>query len=95
VIIGSLAIIPKALFPLLQKANQTLTIPFTIPFFGIELKSKAIKMNTAESIILREKFIQGVNLALKRLIERTKKEDGELVISRNGKVIRVKARDLE
>jgi hypothetical protein len=34
-------------------------------------------------------------LAQKRLIEKTKKEDGELVVVRDGKVVRIKARDLE
>lgn len=52
-------------------------------------------MTPQEVDLLRKKIGEGINLALKRLIERTKKEDGELVISRDGKVIRVKARDLE
>jgi hypothetical protein len=42
-----------------------------------------------------EKFTAGFTLATKRLIEITKKEDGELVISKNGKPVRVKARDLK
>jgi len=33
-------------------------------------------------------------LAIHRLVEKTKKEDGELVVSRDGKVVTVKARDL-
>ena len=33
--------------------------------------------------------------AQKRLIEKTKKEDGELVVVRDGKVVRIKARDLK
>lgn len=33
-------------------------------------------------------------MSFSRLVEKTKKEDGELVISRNGKIVRVKARDL-
>jgi hypothetical protein len=52
-------------------------------------------MNTVESDPLLEKITEGVKLAIHRLVEKTKKEDGELVISRNGKVVRVKARDLE
>ncbi|MBT1701363.1 hypothetical protein KK083_31005 [Fulvivirgaceae bacterium PWU4] len=51
-------------------------------------------MSNIESRQLFEKITSGVQLAVKRLIEQTKKEDGELVISRNGKVVRVKARDL-
>ena len=33
--------------------------------------------------------------ARKRLIEKTKKEDGELVVVRDGKVVRIKAKDLK
>ena len=52
-------------------------------------------MSTAESEQLVLKITEGVQLAIKRLIERTRKEDGELVISRDGKIVRVKARDLK
>ena len=48
----------------------------------------------AESDQMVAKITEGVKLAFQRLIERTKKEDGELVISKNGKIVRVKARDL-
>ena len=51
-------------------------------------------MTTAESDQLIEKITAGVKLAIQRLIERTKKEDGVLVISRNGKIVRVRAREL-
>jgi hypothetical protein len=51
-------------------------------------------MNKAESDILTQKFIEGVNLAIQRLIERTSQEDGELVFSKNGKIVRIKAKDL-
>ena len=43
---------------------------------------------------LRDKIFEGVKKAITKLIEETAKKDGELVISRDGKVIRVKARDL-
>jgi hypothetical protein len=52
-------------------------------------------MKTTDSDVLVDKITEGVKLAIKRLIERTKKEDGELVISRDGKVVTVKARDLD
>lgn len=52
-------------------------------------------MSTAESDQLVEKITQGVKIAIGRLIERTKKEDGELVISRNKKVVKIKARELK
>ena len=44
---------------------------------------------------MQEKINAGILLARKRLIEKTKKEDGELVIVRDGKVVRVKAKDLK
>lgn len=44
---------------------------------------------------IREKMLAGCQLAVKRLIERTKKEDGYLVISQNGKVVKVKATELK
>jgi hypothetical protein len=50
-------------------------------------------MNTPDK--LTEKITEGVKLAIKRLIEQTKKEDGELVFSKNGKVVKVRARDLK
>jgi hypothetical protein len=51
-------------------------------------------MNRSESKQLLDKINKGVHLAIRRLIDQTKQEDGELVISKNGKVTRVKARDL-
>lgn len=41
-----------------------------------------------------EKIKQGLALSFATVVIQTKEEDGELVISKNGKVIRVKARDL-
>ena len=52
-------------------------------------------MSKAETDKILDKITEGVKLSIQRLIEKTKKEDGELVISRNGKVVRVKARDLD
>lgn len=50
---------------------------------------------TTEFKELSEKITLGVNLAISRLIARTKKDDGELVVSRKGKIVRIKARDLK
>ena len=52
-------------------------------------------MSASESDQLVDKITEGVKLAIQRLIERTKKEDGYLVISRDGKVVRIKARELK
>jgi predicted RNA-binding protein YlqC (UPF0109 family) len=50
---------------------------------------------TKESVkVMRTKILQGIDLSFSRLLISKQKEDGELVISRNGKIIRVKARDL-
>jgi hypothetical protein len=51
-------------------------------------------MTLQQSKEIHRKFAEGMKLTLQRLIERTKKEDGELVISRNGKIVHVKAKDL-
>ena len=52
-------------------------------------------MSEIEIKQMQEKINAGILLARKRLIEKTKKEDGELVIVRDGKVVRVKAKDLK
>jgi hypothetical protein len=52
-------------------------------------------MSKAETDQLVQKITTGVQTAIKRLIERTKKDDGELVISRNKQIIRIKARELK
>ncbi len=52
-------------------------------------------MSEVEIKQMQEKINAGILLARKRLIEKTKKEGGELVIVRDGKVVRVKAKDLK
>ena len=52
-------------------------------------------MSEIEIKQMQEKINAGILLARKRLIEKTKKEDGELVIVSDGKVIRIKAKDLK
>lgn len=43
---------------------------------------------------LSEKIRKGVDLAYKRLVIKRQKEDGELIFSEDGKIVRVKAKDL-
>ena len=43
---------------------------------------------------MRDKIVKGVDLAYQRLLIVKAKEDGELVFSRDGKIVKVKARDL-
>ena len=51
---------------------------------------------TKENVIeLRNKILKGIDLAYTRLLIAKQKEDGELVFSQKGKIVRVKARDLK
>ena len=52
-------------------------------------------MSEIEIKLMQEIIDAGILLAHMRLIEKTKKEDGELVVVRDGKVVRIKARDLK
>ena len=53
------------------------------------------KKMTSENIKdLRAKILQGIKLSYSRLLTSKQKEDGELVISRNGKIVKVKAKEL-
>ena len=45
--------------------------------------------------IIQEKFRKGSKLAIKKLIEERKKTNDHLIVSRNGKVVKVKARSLK
>ena len=52
-------------------------------------------MNKIEEEDIHEKIKRGVQLAYRRLIEQKQREDGELVYSINGKIVHVRARDIE
>ncbi len=52
-------------------------------------------MNEQELREFEENIVKGANMAFQRLVSQKKKENGELVFSRNGKIIRVKAADLD
>lgn len=43
---------------------------------------------------LSAKILKGCRLAFYKLVERTKIEDGEIILSKNGKIMHVKAREL-
>ncbi len=51
-------------------------------------------MSEIEIKQMQEKINAGILLARKRLIEKSK-EDGELVVVRDGKIVRLKAKDLK
>ncbi len=42
-----------------------------------------------------ENIVKGANVAFQRLVNQKKKENGELIFSRNGHVFRVKASDFD
>lgn len=52
-------------------------------------------MSEIEVQQLEEKILRGIELAYQRLVEQKKREDGELVFSQEGKIVVVKARDLD
>ncbi|MCC8142990.1 MAG: hypothetical protein LUD02_05950 [Tannerellaceae bacterium] len=52
-------------------------------------------MNEQEIREFEENVVKGANIAFQRLVSEKKKENGELVFSRNGYVFRVKATELE
>ena len=52
-------------------------------------------MTTQEIDSLRTKILKGISVSYNKLLAATQKEDGELVVSKDGKIIRVKARNLK
>ena len=51
-------------------------------------------MNKEEVKVMRDKIVKGVDLAFERLLIEKQKDDSELVFSQNGKIVKIKARDL-
>ena len=51
-------------------------------------------MNKDEVKVMRDKIIKGIDIAYERLLIEKQKDDSELVFSYNGKIVKVKARDL-
>lgn len=52
-------------------------------------------MSEPEIKRLQDRIDRGILLAQKRLIEKTKRENGQLVIFRDGKVLKISAKDLQ
>ncbi len=52
-------------------------------------------MNKSNSnpVSLKSKLKKGLDLSFKKMLEAKKKNDGVLVFSRNGKIVKIKARD--
>ncbi len=53
-----------------------------------------MKANNSKPIPTTEAVLNGMRRAVQKVIEEAKRDDRELVISRDGKVVKVKARDL-
>lgn len=51
-------------------------------------------MNRRE-IVLRNKLLKGMHLSYNRLIEEKQKENGALFFSEHGKIVKVRARNIE
>ncbi len=51
-------------------------------------------MKTDKNTELKNKILYGFDLAIKKLIQKKIKEDGELIFFQNGKIVKIKARDL-
>jgi hypothetical protein len=51
-------------------------------------------MNKDEAKAMRDKIVKGIDLAYERLLIEKQKDDSVLVFSRNGEIVKVKAKDL-
>lgn len=51
-------------------------------------------MSRTEELELRNRLLIGLNVSYTRLIEKKQKEDGNLIFSENGKIVKIKARKL-
>lgn len=52
-----------------------------------------MRRKTDKPISLKTRLKKGLDLSFKKLLETKKKNDGVLVFSRNGKIVKIKARD--
>ncbi len=53
-----------------------------------------MKTSVSKPIPTTEAILNGMRRAVQKVIDEAKRDDRELVISRDGKVVKVKARDL-
>jgi len=51
-------------------------------------------MNKENVRVIREKVIKGIDLAYDRLLITKQREDSEMIFSRNGRIVKIKAREL-
>ena len=79
--------------PRRTRRQKSLERPFSGKVSPVNCKILDL-MSEIEIEQMQEKIDAGILLAQQRLKERVKKEDGELVIMRDGKITHVKAEDL-
>lgn len=49
---------------------------------------------TQKELTLRSKLLVGLSLSYTRLIEQKQREDGSLIFTKNGRIVKIKARKL-
>jgi hypothetical protein len=52
-------------------------------------------MNTETAQKIKDKFIEGLNIAFKKLLIVKQKDDSDIVLYRNGKIVKIKAKDFK
>jgi len=51
-------------------------------------------MRKSEISKMKKQILAGIELAYKKLLETKSREDGELVFSKEGKIVKIKAREI-
>ncbi|MES1223959.1 MAG: hypothetical protein ABUT20_51165 [Bacteroidota bacterium] len=54
-----------------------------------------MKQASLKPVSLKNQLKKGLDLSFKKLVESKKINDGVLIFSRNGKIVKVKARDIK
>ncbi len=52
-------------------------------------------MNTETAQKIKDKFIEGLNIAFKKLLIVKQKDDSDIVLYRNGEIVKIKAKDFK
>jgi len=52
-------------------------------------------MNTETAQKIKDKFIEGIIIAFKKLLIVKQKDDSDIVLYRNGKIVKIKAKDFK
>jgi hypothetical protein len=52
-------------------------------------------MTKKDVTVLRNRILKGIGLSFKQLLIEKQKSDGDIVISRNGQIMKIKAKEFE